>query len=127
MIDAECSVVVGDQRALVRSIDEPVVPDASREREQALSDADEDEQSEPIAAGRGEASQVADGVCQGPGGRSQTPVAGGLPGQLGQEVAEPAARAAQPAALGVAAEQDLSDGQADQLGVGEARRSAWAL
>jgi hypothetical protein len=39
-------------------------------------------------------------------------------------VAQPAAREPQPAALGVAAEQDLGDAQADQFGVGEARRSA---
>jgi hypothetical protein len=42
MSDSECSVVVGDQRALLGGIDEPVVPDAGREREQALSDSDED-------------------------------------------------------------------------------------
>src|SRR5215472_10996489 len=42
MNDSECSVVVGDQRALVRSVDEPVVPDAGCEREQALSDPHED-------------------------------------------------------------------------------------
>jgi hypothetical protein len=70
---------------------------------------------------------VADGVCEKPGGCSQTPVVGGLPGQVGEEVAEPSAREAQPAALGVAAEQDLGDGQADQLGVGEARGSARTL
>src|SRR5260370_27936579 len=37
MIDSECSVVVGDQGALVRGADEPVVPDAGSEGEQALS------------------------------------------------------------------------------------------
>src|SRR5262249_30540968 len=42
MSDAECSVVVGDQRALVRGADEPVVPDAGGEGEQALSDSYED-------------------------------------------------------------------------------------
>jgi len=42
-------------------------------------------------------------------------------------VAEPAARKPQPAALGVAAEQDLGDGQAGQFSVGKARRSARAL
>jgi hypothetical protein len=42
-------------------------------------------------------------------------------------VAEPAAREPQPTPLGVAAEQDLSDGQADQLGVGETGRPAAAL
>src|SRR6266566_6300766 len=49
MIDAECSVVVGDQRALVRGADEPVVPDASGEGEQALSDAHEDAEVSPPA------------------------------------------------------------------------------
>src|SRR5215831_13318906 len=42
MIDSECSVVVRDQRALVRGVDEPVVPDPSRKGEQALSDPDGD-------------------------------------------------------------------------------------
>src|SRR6266498_2875811 len=42
MSDVECSVVVGDQRALVRGADEPVVPDAGGEGEQALSDAHEE-------------------------------------------------------------------------------------
>jgi hypothetical protein len=42
MSDSECSVVVGDQGALVRSIDDPVVPDAGCEGEQALSDPHED-------------------------------------------------------------------------------------
>jgi hypothetical protein len=65
--------------------------------------------------------------CEGPGGRSQTPVVGGLPGPVGEEVAEPAAREPEPTALGVAAEQNLSDGQADQLRVGEARRPAGTL
>src|SRR3989442_5411095 len=38
MSASERSVVVGDQRALVRDADEPVVPDAGRESEQPLSD-----------------------------------------------------------------------------------------
>jgi hypothetical protein len=42
MSDAECSVVVRDQRALLGSVDEPVVPDAGVEGEQALSDPHED-------------------------------------------------------------------------------------
>src|SRR5256886_17612984 len=42
MIDVECSVVVRDQRALVRGTDEPVVPDAGVEGEQALSNPYED-------------------------------------------------------------------------------------
>jgi len=52
-------------------------------------------------------------------------VVSGLLGQVGEEeVTEPVLGEAQPAALGVEAEQDLGHGQADQLGVGEARRSA---
>src|ERR1041384_2426269 len=39
MSASECSVVVRDQGALLRSIDEPVVPDPGGEGEQALSDA----------------------------------------------------------------------------------------
>jgi hypothetical protein len=42
-------------------------------------------------------------------------------------VADPAAHEPQPAPLRVAAEQNLSDGQADQLGVGKARRPARAV
>src|ERR1041385_8380538 len=42
MIDLESSVVVGDQGALAGSVDEPVVPDASGESEEALSDPDKD-------------------------------------------------------------------------------------
>src|SRR5215469_13754523 len=42
MSASKCSVVVGDQGALVRSVDEPVVPDAGCEGEQALSDPRED-------------------------------------------------------------------------------------
>src|SRR5438270_6426990 len=38
MSASECSVVVGDQGALVGDADEPVVPDAGGEGEQALSD-----------------------------------------------------------------------------------------
>src|SRR3989442_10559282 len=49
MIDVECSVVVGDQRALLGSVDEPVVPDASVEGEQALSDPHEDAEVGPAA------------------------------------------------------------------------------
>jgi hypothetical protein len=70
---------------------------------------------------------VAEGVCEEPGGCSQTLVVGGLSWQVGEEVAEPTAREPQPAALRVAAEQELSDGQADQLGIREARRSTRAL
>jgi hypothetical protein len=55
---------------------------------------------------------------------SQALVGGGLLGQGGEEVSEPVPRQAQPAGLGVEAEQDLGHGQADQLGVGEARRLA---
>src|SRR2546430_15800251 len=42
MIDVECSVVVRDRRAFVRGTDEPVVPDAGVEGEQALSNPYED-------------------------------------------------------------------------------------
>src|SRR5262245_51894399 len=42
MIDSECSVVVGDKRALARGADEPVVPHPGREGEEALGDSDGD-------------------------------------------------------------------------------------
>ncbi len=70
---------------------------------------------------------MADGAGQEPGGGAQASVVSGLLGQVGEEVTEPVLGEAQPAALGVEAEQDLGHGQADQLGVGEARRSAGAL
>jgi len=66
-------------------------------------------------------------VCEEPGGCSQTLVVSGRLRQVGKEVAQATGCKAQPAALRVAAEQDLGDGQANQLGVGEARRSARAL
>src|SRR6266542_6202347 len=49
MIDVECSVVVRDQRALVRGADEPVVPDAGVEGDQTLSNPHEDAQVGPAA------------------------------------------------------------------------------
>jgi hypothetical protein len=55
-------------------------------------------------------------VGEQPGRASQALVVSGLPGQVGEEVAQP------PAALGVEPEQDLGQGQANQLGIGEARR-----
>lgn len=48
-------------------------------------------------------------------------------GQAGAPVAEPAAREPQPGTLRAEAEKDVGDGQAAQLGVGDARRSARAL
>ena len=70
---------------------------------------------------------MADGVCEEPGGCSQTLVVRGLSRQVGEEVAESAAGEPQPAALRVAPEQNLGHGQADQFGVGEARWSTRAL
>src|SRR2546426_639329 len=64
MIDVECSVVVGDQRALLGSVDEPVVPDASVEGEQALSDPHEDAEVGPAAV-RFEPELALEGVVDG--------------------------------------------------------------
>ena len=38
MINSDCSVVLGDQRALARGHDEPVVPNTGCEGDQALSE-----------------------------------------------------------------------------------------
>ncbi|HZU15285.1 MAG TPA: hypothetical protein VFD01_01565, partial [Candidatus Dormibacteraeota bacterium] len=65
---------------------------------------------------------MTDGVDQQPGRASQALVVSGLLGQVGEEVAQPVPREAPPAALGIEPEQDLGHGQADQLGIGEARR-----
>ena len=66
------------------------------------------------------------GLCEEPAGGPQTLVVGGRLGQVGEEVAEAALGEPQPAAFGVAAEQDLCHGQADQLRVSKARRPAGA-
>lgn len=62
-----------------------------------------------------------------PGGCWQTLVVRGLPGQIGERGGR--AGCSRTAASGApsTAEQDLGDGQAEQRGVGEARRSARAL
>jgi hypothetical protein len=60
-------------------------------------------------------------------GRAQSLVVSGRLGQVGEEMAEATVSESQPAALRIATEQDLGDGQADQLGVGEASRSARTL
>jgi hypothetical protein len=52
-------------------------------------------------------------------GPTQSPVIGGLAAHIGEQVPESAGDRAQPAAFGVVAEQDLGDGQADQLAVGQ--------
>ncbi|HZU15300.1 MAG TPA: hypothetical protein VFD01_01640, partial [Candidatus Dormibacteraeota bacterium] len=65
---------------------------------------------------------MTDGVGEQPGRGLQALVVSGLLGQVGEEVAEPMPREAPPAALGIEPEQDLGQGQADQLGIGEARR-----
>src|SRR5438477_8168804 len=49
MSDVECSVVVRDQRALLWGVEEPVVPYAGVEGEQALSNPDEDAEVGPAA------------------------------------------------------------------------------
>src|SRR6516225_639365 len=61
MSASECSVVVGDQRALMRSVDEPVVPDTGREGEQPLSNANGDAGVGPAAV-RFEAELSLEGV-----------------------------------------------------------------
>ena len=58
-------------------------------------------------------------------GPAQPAVVGGLAADVGEQVAEPAGHRPQPAALRVIAQQDLGDGQADQLSVGQLGRVAW--
>jgi hypothetical protein len=73
------------------------------------------EQSDPIPPGGGEAGQVPDGVGHQPAGCAKALVVGRLLGKVGEQVTQPGASEAQPAPLGVEAEHDLGDGQADQL------------
>jgi hypothetical protein len=58
-------------------------------------------------------------------GPAQPPVVGRGGRQVREQVPQPAAGKAQPAPLGAEPEQDLSDRQADQLGVAELGWPAW--
>ncbi len=49
MTASECSVVVGDERALAGGVDEPVVPDRGGEGEQALRHPDGDTEASATA------------------------------------------------------------------------------
>jgi hypothetical protein len=69
---------------------------------------------------------VADRQAELVAGGAQALVVAGLAGQVGEQVPEPVAGEPQPVAFGAGAEQDLGEGQADQLGVGELGRSSWS-
>src|SRR2546423_10149949 len=64
MTASECSVVVGDQRALAGGVDEPVVPHSGGEGKQALSDPDDDAEA-GAAAVLFEAELALEGVVDG--------------------------------------------------------------
>jgi hypothetical protein len=82
------------------------------------------EQPEPVAeAGRGEREQV-DGAEDLRGQRAHTLVVARLLRQVGKQVAEAPARKGQEPAVVGAVEQDLGDGQGDELGVRELGRPA---
>jgi hypothetical protein len=68
--------------------------------------------------------QVADGQGDQASRAAQPAVAGRGGRQVGKQVPEPGGGHAQPAAFGADAEQDLGDGQADQLSVAELGSSA---
>jgi hypothetical protein len=74
--------------------------------------------------------QILDGQDDQWRGSAQPPVVGRGARQVREQVPEPAAGEPQPAPLGTAPEQDLSDGQTDQLGVAQlgptARAQPWA-
>jgi len=69
--------------------------------------------------------QVLDGERDQRRGAAQPPVVGRGGRQVGKQVPQPLAGEPQPAPLGAEPEQDLRDGQADQLGVAEPGRPAW--
>src|ERR687898_596184 len=152
------SVVVGDQGALVRLAGCPVPPDLCGRGEQPLRDPDIDagQGSSLVAFQPKLAFEGLEGALDPLAPAAQRPmptrligtvgtqqpraIAGdqllevpagqALVGQDDQPRAQPAVGEPQPAPLGVAAEQDLGDGQADQLGVAElwlaARSPTWA-
>jgi hypothetical protein len=70
--------------------------------------------------------QVRQDMVQQPAGLAQPFVVAGLVGQIREQVAQPAVAESQPAVLAGAAEQDLGDGQADQLGIRQPRLAARA-
>jgi hypothetical protein len=74
--------------------------------------------------GGGAAGQVRQDVVQQPAGLAQPLVVAGLVGQIREQVAKAAVAEPQPVVLAVAAEQDLGDGQADQLGIRQPRLAA---
>jgi hypothetical protein len=69
---------------------------------------------------------VADGQAELVAAGAQALVVAGLTWQVGEQVAQPGVGEPQPVPLGAGAEQDLGDGQADQLGVGQSWRTAWS-
>jgi hypothetical protein len=58
-------------------------------------------------------------------GPTQAAVVGRGRWQIREQVPQPLAGKAQPAPLGTEPEQDLGDGQTDQLGIGELGAAAW--
>src|SRR5215216_3940570 len=62
---------------------------------------------------------VLDGQADQGGGAAQPPVVGRWGRQVGKQVAQPLVGEPQPAPLGAEPEQDLGDGQTDQLSIGE--------
>ena len=72
----------------------------------------------------GLARQVRQDVVQQPAGLPKPLVVAGLVGQIREQMPQPAVAEPQPVVLAVAAEQDLCNGQADQLAVGQARLTA---
>jgi hypothetical protein len=69
---------------------------------------------------------VADGQAELVAGGAQALVVAGLAGQIREQVPEAVGSQSEPAAVRVGAEQDLSDGQTDQLGIRQLGRSSWS-
>jgi hypothetical protein len=70
---------------------------------------------------------VADGQAELGAGGGQALVVAGLGGHIGEQVPETGTNKAQPVAFGAGAQQDLGDGQTDQLGVRQLGWVAWSL
>ena len=72
----------------------------------------------------GLAGQVCTHLIQQPAGAAQPLVVAGLVGQIREQMPESAVAEPQPAVLVMAAQQDLGDRQADQLGIRQPRLAA---
>jgi hypothetical protein len=69
---------------------------------------------------------VPDGQAELVASGTQALVVAGLAGQVREQVPQPGADEPQPVAFGAGPQQDLGDGEGDQLGVGQLGWTAWS-